>query len=134
PFNLQLSDAVVVAAGGTPASPGNPVGFGHAPFFSNGLAPADQYVYTAGRSSLFNFNQFAGAYPEQERYGGYASFSDKICGDILQIYGDFYYTKVKTHNELAAGATGSFFTPGQVTIGIPPNTPLNGIAPPGTPR
>src|SRR3954453_1270753 len=26
PFNLQLSDAVVIAAGGTPASPGNPVG------------------------------------------------------------------------------------------------------------
>src|SRR5689334_7370958 len=51
PFNLQLSDAVVIAAGGTPASPGNPVGFGHAPFFSNGLAPASAFVYTAGRSS-----------------------------------------------------------------------------------
>jgi iron complex outermembrane receptor protein len=134
PFNLQLSDAVVAAAGGVPASPGNPVGFGHAPFGTNGLAPASAYVYTAGRSSLFNFNQFSGSYPEQERYGGYASFSDKICDDILQIYGDFYYTKVKTHNELAPGATGSFFTPGQVTIGIPPMTNLNGVAPPNTPR
>src|SRR6266550_4367309 len=40
PENLQLADAVVIAAGGTPASPGNPVGFGHAPFGTNGLAPA----------------------------------------------------------------------------------------------
>src|SRR5246127_1573728 len=40
PYNLQLADAVVTAAGGVPASPGNPVGFGHAPFFSNGSAPA----------------------------------------------------------------------------------------------
>src|SRR4029077_6153635 len=94
PFNLQLPDAVVIAAGGSPNIGTSVVGFGHAPFFSNGLAPASAYVYTAGRSSLFNFNQFAGAYPEQERYGGYASFNDKICDDQFQIYGDFYYTKV----------------------------------------
>jgi iron complex outermembrane recepter protein len=108
PFNLQLADAVVVAAGGSPASPGNPVGFAHAPFFSNGLAPAKQYVYTADRSSLFNFNQFSGCYPEQERYGGYAAFNDKICEDQVQLYGDFYYAKVKTNNELVCCNSCSF--------------------------
>jgi iron complex outermembrane receptor protein len=108
--------------------------FEHAPHLSNGLTPAAQLVYSQGRTSFFNFNAFSGSYPEQERYGGYVSFNDKICDDILQVYGDFYYTKVKTHNELASGATGSFFTPGSVTIAIPPQTNLNGMAPPNTPR
>src|SRR6185295_17112641 len=106
----------------------------HAPFGTNGSAPASAFVYTAGRASLFNFNQFSSSYPEQERYGGYASFSHKVCEEILQIYGDFYYTKVKTHNELAPTATGSFFTPGAVTLAIPPGVPLNGVAPPNTPQ
>lgn len=134
PENLQLSDAVVIAAGGTPNIGTSVVGFGHAPFGSNGLTPASQYVYSAGRTSLFNFNAVSGSYPEQERYGGYVSFNDKVCEDMVQIYGDFYYTKVKTHNELAPGATGSFFTPGSVTIAIPPHMPLAGVAPPNTPR
>src|SRR5689334_18099450 len=135
PYNLQLQRDVVIAAG-VPATdiPGTNIFFGHAPFGTNGLAPAPAYTFTQGRSSLFNFNQFSGSYPEQERYGGYASFNDKICDDQLQIYGDFYYTKVKTHNELAPGATGSFFTPGSATIAIPPGMPLNGVAPPNTPR
>ncbi|HJT82092.1 MAG TPA: TonB-dependent receptor [Chthoniobacterales bacterium] len=134
PLNLQLADAVVIAAGGMPNIGTSAVGFGAAPKFTNGFTPANQYIYTAGRSSLFNFNQFSGSYPEQERYGGYAAFNHKVCDDIVQIYGDFYYTKVKTHNELAPSATGSFFTPGSVTIAIPPGVPLNGVAPPNTPR
>jgi iron complex outermembrane receptor protein len=134
PFNLQISKAVAAAAGGTAVGGASPVEFTHAPFGTNGLSPATDYVYSRGRTSLFNFNQFSGSYPEQERYGGYVSFNDKICDDQLQIYGDFYYTKVKTHNELAPAATGNFFTTGQVTIAIPPGRPLNGVAPPNTPR
>jgi len=134
PFNLALSKAVVVAAGGTAVGGASPVEFGHAPFNTNGLSPTNTYVYSAGRTSLFNFNAFSGSYPEQERYGGYVSFNDKVCEDMVQIYGDFYYTKVKTHNELAPGASGSWFTPGQVTIAIPPGMNLNGVAPPNTPR
>src|SRR5205085_3398274 len=95
---------------------------------------ANLYTYTGGRSSLFNFNQFSNSYPEQERFGGYAAFNTKVCEDQVQIYGDFYYTKVKTHNELAPSATGSFFTPGQVTLAIPPHMVLNGVAPINTPR
>src|SRR5205085_2798493 len=133
PYNLQLADAVVIAAGGTPATPANPLTFGHAPFGTNGSAPANLYTYSGGRSSFFNFNQFSNSYPEQERFGGYASFDTKVCEDEVQVYGDFYYTKVKTHNELAPSATGSFNTPGQVTLAIPPHMDLNGIHPLNTP-
>src|SRR5438045_3368001 len=141
PYNLQLRKTIAFAAGGQSLGGTSPVEFGTAPDFTNGLAPANQYIYAGGRvrgpgSPLpgFNFNAVSGSYPEQERYGGYASFNDKVCEDMVQIYGDFYYTKVKTHNELAPGATGSFFTPGSETIAIPPNMPLNGMAPPNTPR
>jgi iron complex outermembrane recepter protein len=133
PENFQLADAVVIAAGGIPATAG-PLTFGHAPFFTNGLAPASDYIYTGARSSLFNFNQFSGSYPESERYGGYTSFTHKVCEDQLVIYGDAFYQNVKTHNELAPGATGSFQTNGQVTLAIPPRTPIApGAEPPDTP-
>jgi iron complex outermembrane receptor protein len=112
----------------------NNIFFSHAPHLSNGLTPPGQLIFSQGRTSLFNFNAVSGSYPEQERYGGYASFNDKVCEDMVQIYGDFYYTKVKTHNELAPGASGSFFTPGTQTIAIPPHMNLNGVAPPNTPR
>jgi iron complex outermembrane receptor protein len=139
PENLQLADAVVIAAGGVPATPDidpdspTPLTFAHAPFFTNGFAPASDYVYTGTRSSLFNFNQFSGSFPESERWGGYTSFTHKVCDDQLVIYGDMFYQNVKTHNELAPAATGSFTTTGQVTIAIPPHMNLNGVSPPNTP-
>ena len=133
PFNLQLTDAVVIAAGGIPATFG-PLTFAHAPFFTNGLSPAADYVYTGTRSSLFNFNQFSGSFPESERYGGYANFTHKICEDQLVIYGDGFYQNVKTRNELAPAATGSFQTTGQPTVAIPPHSPIPpGAEPPDTP-
>jgi iron complex outermembrane receptor protein len=141
PFNLQVAKTVAAAAGGQSVAGTSPVEFTTAPDTTNGLSPASTYIYSRNRvrgpGGLihgFNFNAFSGSYPDQERYGGYASFNDKICEDQVQLYGDFYYTKVKTHNELAPGATGSFFTPGQVTIAIPPHMSLAGVAPPNTPR
>ena len=45
-----------------------------------------------------------------------------------------FYQNVKTHNELAAPATGSFQTFGQTILAIPPNTPIApGAEPPNTP-
>ena len=44
-------------------------------------------------------------------------------------YADMFYQNVKSHNELAPGATGSFETAGQTTLFIPPhdpNLPLQG--------
>ena len=46
PYNLELSHAAVVAAGGNPPPELGDTFFGHAPFFSNGTAPASSYVYT----------------------------------------------------------------------------------------
>src|SRR3954465_6612705 len=78
PYNLQLSKTVASLAGGTSVAGTSPVEFGTAPDLTNGLAPANQYIYAAGRVrspfSLkpgFNFNTLSGSYPEQERYGGY---------------------------------------------------------------
>src|SRR4029077_14477006 len=111
-----------------------PLTFAHAPFFTNGLSPAADYLYTGTRSSLFNFNQFSGSFRESERYGGYANFAHKICEDQLVIYGDGFYQNVKTRNELGPAATGSFQTTGQPTTAIPPHFPIPpGAEPPDTP-
>ena len=53
PANLQLSSDAVLAAGVSPAQiPEGDTFFGHAPFFTNGNAPASDYTYTRRRSSL----------------------------------------------------------------------------------
>ena len=128
PENLQLTYEAVAAAGGGPAATAAGFGpgttfFGHAPFFTNGSAPASNYTYTGGRSSFFDFNRFSLTFPETERYGGYFSATHKVFGDQMVVYADLNYQNVKTHNELAPGATGNFQTAGQVTIAIPPHDP-----------
>jgi len=154
PWNLVLSKAVALAAGATqdptpqdlvPGSiPSDVTGekvFATAPNGTNGLAPVSQFIFDESRIRRvggllpgFNFNAFSGSFPEQERWGGYAAFNDKICDDQLQLYGDFYYADVKTHDELAPNATGDFETPGFFTIFVPPHAPLApGTEPPGTP-
>ena len=136
PYNLQVSYESVIAAGGTPpagAGPGD-VFFAHAPFGTDGNSPASAYVYTGGRAVTFNFGAVQGMFPSSERYGGYTSFTHKVCDDQLVVYGDMLYENSKTHNELAPSATGSFETKGQQTIAIPPNSPLpGGVTPVNTP-
>ena len=141
PYNLSISKAVAAAAGGTSVTGTNPLEFSSPPDFTNGLAPASDYLYSGSRIRTvggirpgFNFNLFSSSYPEQERWGGYAAFNDKVCGDMVQLYGDFYYVDAKEHDELAPIATGSFTTPGSPTLAIPPHMNLNGVAPPNTPR
>jgi iron complex outermembrane recepter protein len=136
PLNLQLSRDAVLAAGVPPTvlPDDRDTFFGHAPFFTNGNAPATDYSYTPRRSVFFNFNRYAEALPDSERYGGFVNFDHKICGDQLLVYGDFFYQNVKTSYDLAASATGDFQTPGDVTLAIPPRSDLNGAAPPNTPR
>ena len=141
PFNLQVSSDVAGAAGGQNLNPGG-LEFASAPNGSNGLTPASDFLFdvahrvrgSGGLLPGFNFNATAGSFPEQERWGGYAAFNDKICDDQFQIYGDFFYVDAKTHDEAAPSATGDFETPGNFTVFIPPNHPLpGGVAPPGTP-
>jgi iron complex outermembrane receptor protein len=141
PYNLQLSSDVVAAAGGPNLNPGGTV-FAGAPSGTNGLAPASTYLYSAtarirsGAGILpgFNFNEFSLSFPESERYGVYLSADHKIFGDQMVVYADGFYQNVKTHNELAPPATGSFQTLGQVTLAIPPHAPIApGAEPPNTP-
>jgi outer membrane receptor protein involved in Fe transport len=126
PYNLQLSNAAVAEAGGTvvPTASGNQ--FATPPDFTNGSAPANTYLYSDARiragANGFNFNQFSLSFPSSERYGGYTHFEHKFYDDQLVIYGDGMYQNVQTHNELAAPATGSFQTAGQVTLAIPAHT------------
>src|SRR5260370_29445092 len=98
PWNLQVSSDVAAAAGGQNLNPGGNE-FTTPPTGTNGLAPASAYIYDAARPVRksrgllpgFNFNAFASSFPEQERWGGYVSFNDKIRGDQLQLYRDFFY-------------------------------------------
>ena len=131
PYNFELNEGAILAAGGTPVKTGNQ--FGTPPDSTNGSTPASDYIYFRRRVRAFggllpgfNFNEFSSSFPEQERWGGYAAFNDKICDDQLQLYGDFYFIDSKTHDELAPNATGNFITKGQGTIVIPPHFNNNG--------
>src|SRR5438067_7296010 len=141
PYNLQLSSDVVAAAGGKNLNPGG-TEFASAPDFTNGLAPANRYLYDAdtrvraagGLRPGFNFNKFAASLPESERYGVYLSGDHKVFGDQMVVYADGFYQNVKTHNEAAPPASGSFETKGQTILAIPPNSPIApGSEPPNTP-
>jgi iron complex outermembrane recepter protein len=141
PYNLQLSSDVAGAAGGKNLNPGG-TEFASAPDFTNGLSPANRYLYDAnsrvraagGLRPGFNFNQFSLSFPESERYGVWLSGDHKVFGDQMVVYADGFYQNVKTHNELAAPATGSFQTLGQTTLAIPSHSPIApGSEPPNTP-
>src|SRR5882672_6647869 len=141
PYNLQLSSDVAGAAGGKNLNPGG-TEFASAPDFTNGLSPANRYLYDAnnrvraagGLRPGFNFNMTASSFPSSERYGGYLSAEHKtVFGDAMVLYADGYYENVQTHNEAAPPATGNFQTKGQTTLAIPPHMSLNGVAPPNTP-
>ncbi len=137
PYNLQLSSDVAAAAGGQNLNPGG-TEFGTAPNLTNGLAPASTYLYGLHRvrsgPNGFNYNQFSLSFPESEREGIYLSGMHKIFGDQMVLYADGFYQNVKTHNELAPPATGSFQTAGGVTLAIPPHSPIApGAEPPNTP-
>ena len=141
PYNLQLSSDVAGAAGGKNLNPGG-TEFASAPDFTNGLSPANRYLYDAntrvraagGLRPGFNFNQFSLSFPESERYGLWLSGDHKVFGDQMVVYADGFYQNVQTHNELAAPATGSFQTLGQTILAIPPHSPIApGSEPPNTP-
>ena len=88
----------------------------------------------ADRQSSSTSTAYSEALPDSERYGGFVNFDHKICGDQLLVYGDFFYQNVKTSYDLAPTATGAFQTPGNITLAIPPDTPIApGAEPPNTP-
>jgi iron complex outermembrane recepter protein len=125
PYNLELSHAAVVAAGGSPPPElgDSDTFFGHAPFFSNGTAPASSYVYTEGPSAHFPINHFAGELPDTERYGAFIMADHKIFGDQMVAYGDVFFERDNVHNEFPPAPTASFQFFGPVIIAIPPHAP-----------
>ena len=90
PYNFQLSSDVVGAAGGKNLNPGG-TEFASAPDFTNGLSPANRYLYDAnarvraagGLRPGFNFNLFSLSLPESERYGVWLSGDRKVFGDQM---------------------------------------------------
>ncbi len=69
PYNLEVTRAAAETAAGRPITEvpafdkdGNPIDtfFGHAPFFSNGTAPASSYVYYGRAVSSFSNQPFCG--------------------------------------------------------------------------
>ena len=123
PGNFEVSRAAVIAAGGTPPDPVSETFFASPPNLNNGNTPASQYRYAQGRISFFNPNAFAGSFPESERYGGILNLDHKLFGDQMVLYGDVSYENVRTTNFSAPAATGSFQSPGQVVLAIPPHSP-----------
>ena len=90
---------------------------------NNGTTPANQYIYSNGRSSRTNYNQWASSYPESVRYGMMMNGDRKIFGtDNVKFYYDGSFQKNYTENRLAPSATGSFVTPGQTSLIIPGRT------------
>jgi iron complex outermembrane receptor protein len=125
PGNFQVSRDAVLAAGVSPdlVPPNADPFFAVPPGLSNGLTSPNDYAYAPFRLSFFNYNLVAGSLPESERYGGLVTFDHKIFGDQLVMYGDLLYQEVRTISELAPSATGSFQSPGGMTIAIPPHAP-----------
>ena len=140
PTNLQVTYDSVVAAGGTPPPGTGPIGnllgepdengnptalpsvfFGHSPFFSDGSAPASQYVF--GSQATFKFNAFAESLPDSERYGGFFNADHKIFGEQMVLDANMFYQNVKTHYELAPTPTNAFDFPGSHILAIPPHAP-----------
>jgi iron complex outermembrane receptor protein len=122
PINIELSREAVLAAGVSPDHlPPGEMFFGHAPFFTNGAAPAADYDFTT--ISRFNYNAFSTSLPDSERYGGFINTTHKIFGEQMVLFADLLYQNVQTRYQLAPSPTGGFQTPGNVTLAIPPHAP-----------
>ncbi len=127
PINLELGVNAVLAAGVPAASlPAGRLSFfgqSGATSSNNGSVPAASYVYSADRSSAFNFNEFSISYPTSKRLGAFAFGERKILGtDNIKAYVDLSYQNVQAENQLAPSATGNFTTSGQIELVIPART------------
>jgi iron complex outermembrane receptor protein len=126
PGNFEVSRAAASAAAGRPITsvPANiATFFASPPELTNGEAPASDYNYTRGRSSVFNSALFSGSYPESDRYGGFLHGDHQLFGKQMVLYADLLYAHDEVRNELAPTPTGLFQAPGNVTIAIPPHAP-----------
>jgi iron complex outermembrane receptor protein len=123
PYNLELSRAAVVAAGGNPPPELGDTFFGRAPFFTSGTAPASSYVYTEMPSAHFPINHYAGELPDTERYGAFINADHKIFGEQMVAYGDVFFERADVRNDFGPAPTVMFQPVSGVTIAIPPHAP-----------
>lgn len=139
PINLQISGAAYAEALGLPAG-SLPTGVTKSVFYATpgpltpdglpttssnqGLTPPGQYVYSTGRSSVYNYNQDAWSHPSWDRWGAIFNGERRVFSnnDKVKAYFDGEYQYNMTENQLAPGATGSFTTPGQTELVIPART------------
>lgn len=143
PYNLEVSRLAANAALGQPAgapisgvSATQPYGANAAPgprnvFFAQsgataanqGAVPAGGYVYSDGRSSTFNFNEFSMSYPRRDNRGVFAYADHTVRGvDHIRAYLDAGYQQAETENQLAPSATNDFSTVGSAQLVIPART------------
>ena len=127
PYNLELSRAAVVAAGGNPPLQLGDTFFGHAPFFTSGTAPASSYVYYPDvndrAAAHFPINHFTGELPDTERYGAFINADHKIFGDQMVAYADVFFERADVRNDFGPAPTVAFQPVNGVTIAIPPHAP-----------
>lgn len=108
------------AAGGNTLSPNGGAVSGST---NNGLTPANQYIYSAGRRSAYNYNQASWAFPAWTRYGTLFNGERNLFDtENIKGYFDGSFQRSYTENQLAATATGDFSTPGQTELVIPART------------
>src|SRR5947207_4583128 len=112
PYNLELSRAAVVAAGGNPPPELGDTFFGHAPFFTSGTAPASSYAYYPDindpAAAHFPINHFAGELPDTERYGAFIMADHKIFGGQMVAYADVFFERDDVRNDFPPNPTASF--------------------------
>jgi outer membrane receptor protein involved in Fe transport len=89
---------------------------------NNGLLPASAYSFYTGYRSRFNFNEFAGSFPEINRKGAFAAW-ERSWSENVRTYGDMFFQMLHQIDELAPYATNNFEQPGQTTMVIPARTP-----------
>ena len=100
-----------------------------------GHTPANEYIYSNGRQSVWDFNQTAGSYPQFERHAIFANGEKKLFGtENIKGYFDLSYNHSFSESQLAPLATGTFTTPGSVEYVIPANTPNPDPLPDGRAR
>jgi iron complex outermembrane receptor protein len=89
-----------------------------------GTTPANQYIFSPGPVSRYNYNQAAMTFPDFTRYGAVISGEYRF-GDVpaLTAYFDLSLQRNLTLNVLAPFPSGIFSTPGATELVIPARTP-----------
>ncbi|HTQ29857.1 MAG TPA: TonB-dependent receptor [Opitutaceae bacterium] len=108
------------AAGGNTL---NPTGLAVSPSTNFGSTPANQYIYSNNKQSVYDYNQSAISLPYWKRYGATLNGDHELAGaPNLKGYFDANYQISRTVNQSAPAPTLNFLVPGLTPLVIPANT------------